>query len=481
MVSSQVELIGGPEKRPVVIVEYRSEWPARFAQERNRLAAVLGPAAIRIDHIGSTAVPGLAAKPIIDIDVSVRDVEEENIYLPALERAGYRLRVREGGHRMLRTPDLAVHVHVCTAGSEWERRHLRFRDWLRQSADDRALYEATKRCLAEHKWPTHNDYAAAKSTVVAEILERAGPGPANLSDEPHSAAYLNAQRDFWWNLDYLQLLAGRLGLGDVRSVLDVGAGVGHWGTVLLPLLAMDATIVGVERDARWVQRARERASKLGVADRCRYVQGVAESLEFDHETFDLVTCQTLLIHVADVPTVLGEMCRVLRPGGLLLVAEPNNLAGMLVADSTTGDQPTDKLVERVAFALICERGKAALGEGDNSVGDLLPGYFAQAGLLDIQTFLNDKTFALVPPYSSPAQRALRTAMLEDAKSDRWVGRSASDTKRYYLAGGGDENEFEVRWQRRLSEAREAAHRLTANQLHTAGGGLQYVVSGRRSV
>ena len=247
----------------------------------------------------------------------------------------------------------------------------------------------------------------------------------------------------------------------------------------MPLLATEARIVGVERDPRWVERARVRATELGVADRCRYVQGVAESLKFDAETFDLVTCQTLLIHVADVHAVLGEMCRVLRPGGLLLVAEPNNLASVLVADSTTGSQPTDERVERVAFTLICERGKAALGEGDNSVGDLLPGYFAQAELVDIQTFLNDKTFALVPPYAPPEQQALRTAMLEDAKSDRWGGRSATDAKRYYLAGGGVKDEFEPRWQRRLSEDREAARQLTANQLHTAGGGLQYVVSGRR--
>ncbi len=299
------------------------------------------------------------------------------------------------------------------------------------------------------------------------------------SGEPHSAAYFNPQRDFWWNPDYLQLLARRLGLGDVRSVLDVGAGVGHWGTVLLPLLAPDANIVGVERDRRWVQRARERVTELGVAGRCRYVQGVAESLEFDAETFDLVTCQTLLIHVSDVPAVLSEMCRVLRPGGQLLVAEPNNLAGMLVADSTTADQPADERLERVAFALTCERGKAALGEGDNSVGDLLPGYFAQAGLLGIQTFLNDKAFALVPSYSSPEQQALRAAILEDVHRDRWGGQPASEVKRYYLAGGGAEDEFEARWQRRLGEGRAAARQLTANQLHTAGGGLQYVVSGRR--
>jgi ubiquinone/menaquinone biosynthesis C-methylase UbiE len=105
------------------------------------------------------------------------------------------------------------------------------------------------------------------------------------SEEPHSAVFFNPQRDFWWNADYLQLLAGRLGLGDVRSVLDVGAGVGHWGLALLSVLAPETRIVGVERDPRWVKRARERAKELGVADRCRYASGVAEALEFDDETF----------------------------------------------------------------------------------------------------------------------------------------------------------------------------------------------------
>jgi SAM-dependent methyltransferase len=300
-----------------------------------------------------------------------------------------------------------------------------------------------------------------------------------MSQEPHSAAFFNAQRDFWWNRDYLRLLASRLRLGEVRSALDVGAGIGHWSLLLLPMLAPEAEIVGVERDPRWVARARARATELGVAGRCRYVQGVAETLEFDEATFELVTCQTLLIHVGDVPAVLNEMCRVLRPGGRLLVAEPNNIAGMLVADSTTGDLQTDERIERVAFELLCERGKAALGEGDNSVGDLLPGLFAAAGLVDIETFLNDKAFALIPPYALPEQQALKAAVLEDANRDEWIW-SKSDARRYYLAGGGAEGEFDQRWQRRLKEIHEVARQLNAGRFHTAGGGIQYVVSGRRA-
>ena len=116
----------------------------RVQERRRRIEDALGSAASRVDHIGSTAVPGLAAKPIVDIQVSVPDVEQESSYLEALVAAGYQLRVREQGHRMFRTPELDVHIHVCDAGSDWERRHLLLRDWLRESADDREAYAALK-------------------------------------------------------------------------------------------------------------------------------------------------------------------------------------------------------------------------------------------------------------------------------------------------------------------------------------------------
>ena len=152
---------------------YDPSWPARFEQERRRILEALGPAARRVDHIGSTAVEGLCAKPIVDIDVSVPDPADEDDYLPALERAGYRLRVREPEHRMLRTSARDVHVHICRAGSPWERRHLLFRDWLRANAADRDLYAAVKTELAARVWAATNDYADAKTGVIEEIMQRA--------------------------------------------------------------------------------------------------------------------------------------------------------------------------------------------------------------------------------------------------------------------------------------------------------------------
>jgi GrpB-like predicted nucleotidyltransferase (UPF0157 family) len=167
------ELIGGVERREIVIVDYDVEWPASFGVERDRICSALGSRAVRVDHVGSTSVPGLAAKPILDIDLSVLDVEDEDAYLPDLIDAGYELRVRQPGHRMVRTPALDVHVHICASGSDWERRHLLFRDWLRRNDADRSAYAALKRDLAAKEWPDMNAYADAKGELVAEITARA--------------------------------------------------------------------------------------------------------------------------------------------------------------------------------------------------------------------------------------------------------------------------------------------------------------------
>ncbi|MEH3033843.1 MAG: GrpB family protein [Aeromicrobium erythreum] len=166
-------LVGGPERRWIALAEPDPTWPDRFRVERDTVVAALRDRALRVDHIGSTSVPGLAAKPIVDLDLSVADPDDEDAYLPDLLAAGYVLRVREPGHRMVRRPTLDVHVHVCAAGSDWERRHLLFRDHLRAHPDDRALYEQVKRGLAGREWADTNDYADAKSEVIQAITARA--------------------------------------------------------------------------------------------------------------------------------------------------------------------------------------------------------------------------------------------------------------------------------------------------------------------
>ncbi len=169
-------LIGGPEKRVIRIVDYDPEWVLRFQEHAGRIRSVLAEQAKRIEHIGSTSVPGLAAKPIVDMLLVVEDSAKEEAYLPALETAGYQLRVREPEfceHRMVRTDSLDVHVHILSGGCPEIGRYLVFRDRLRENASDRLMYEQTKRRLARQDWPDMNAYADAKSDVVESIIAAA--------------------------------------------------------------------------------------------------------------------------------------------------------------------------------------------------------------------------------------------------------------------------------------------------------------------
>jgi GrpB-like predicted nucleotidyltransferase (UPF0157 family) len=166
-------LIGGREQRPIVVVDYDAAWPARYAALAVTIRDAVGMNALTVEHIGSTAVPGLAAKPIIDILLTVGDVSDESVYVAPLEEAGFVLRVRETGHRMLRTPSKDVHVHVLAPDSDEVTRHRDLRDWLRVDDADRALYAATKKRLARMQWSDMNYYADAKTEVIGQILEHA--------------------------------------------------------------------------------------------------------------------------------------------------------------------------------------------------------------------------------------------------------------------------------------------------------------------
>jgi GrpB-like predicted nucleotidyltransferase (UPF0157 family) len=172
-------IIGEIEPQAIVLADYDPVWPERFRQEEARIRAAVGGAALSIEHIGSTSVPGLAAKPIVDILLVVEDSANEASYLPALEEAGYVLRVREPNfdeHRMLRTPQKDVHVHVFSAGSPEIGRYLLLRDRLRQYDEERELYARTKRELATKDWPSVDHYAEAKIEIIEGIISRAAAG-----------------------------------------------------------------------------------------------------------------------------------------------------------------------------------------------------------------------------------------------------------------------------------------------------------------
>jgi GrpB-like predicted nucleotidyltransferase (UPF0157 family) len=173
-------LIGGVERVEIKVVDYDPAWPGLFERQAQHIRSALGPVALAVEHIGSTSVPDLPAKPIIDVILVVANSADEASYLPALEAAGYQLRVRDprdNEHRMVRTPTRDVHVHIYSAGCEEIERCVSFRDRLRASRDDRELYARTKRELVGRDFQDMNSYAAAKTQVIAEIRGRAGSAP----------------------------------------------------------------------------------------------------------------------------------------------------------------------------------------------------------------------------------------------------------------------------------------------------------------
>ena len=169
--------LGNPplHNKQITLAEYDPEWPRLFEREAARLRSVLGPTASLIEHAGSTSVPGLAAKPIIDMVLAVPDTTDEAAYVPVMLDAGYVLRIREPDwyeHRLFKGPDTNINLHVFSAGCPEIGLMLRFRDWLRAHDEDRERYEAVKRELAQRTWRYVQHYADSKTIVVKEIHRR---------------------------------------------------------------------------------------------------------------------------------------------------------------------------------------------------------------------------------------------------------------------------------------------------------------------
>jgi SAM-dependent methyltransferase len=300
----------------------------------------------------------------------------------------------------------------------------------------------------------------------------------SVDDHPdlHSAAWFGPLRDYWWNRDFLELMARRLGLGDVGSLADIGCGVGHWSRLLFPLLRPEATLFAVDREAAWTTIADAEFRRAFPGRTATFVPGDATAIPAENDRFDAATCQTVLMHLAAPERGLAEMIRVVRPGGLVLCVEPNNLFNMFERSSNAVS--TEDHIAEYAFWVRWQAGKLSLGEGDNSLGERLPGLFAAAGLTDIRVHLNDQAIPLFPPYDLPAQRA----MLLDEQQTEARGTSTWDVaglERYFFAGGGDRPALDAQVARMKHKAKLRRDAIARGEFHEAGGGLVYLVSGRK--
>jgi ubiquinone/menaquinone biosynthesis C-methylase UbiE len=293
----------------------------------------------------------------------------------------------------------------------------------------------------------------------------------------HSEEHFGEQRDFWWRPDFLQLMAKRWRLSDASSLVDVGCGLGHWSTLLYPLLKPNATLVAIDAERKWVKEAPARFFVRFPAvnrDRFTFKRGDANALPLPSDTCDVVTCQTVLMHLGDPFGALREMVRIAKPGGIIIAAEPNNLFNIMAFSSITADEPVGSIVQRFEFWLRYHRGRKLAGAGDNTIGDLLPGMFGRLGLTDIAVTLSDRAAALIPPYESQEQKVL----IKQAKE--W--KKTIDTKallKYAAAGGASKKLLKNGIRRIFEMVNEELTEIEKKTFHTAGGGIHFLVSGRK--
>lgn len=291
---------------------------------------------------------------------------------------------------------------------------------------------------------------------------------------PHSAEQFTPSRDHWWHADYLDLLARRLRLSECRSVLELGAGIGHWTALIAPRCAADAAITVVDREAEWVAALRQR-----FRDREKFtaLQADVGDLAFLEGGYDLITCQTLLLHIDNVPAVLRQAHDLLAPGGLLLLAEPNNFLNRLPLSSAADELTAAEFGELAAFQWAFEKGRQRFGLGRERIAEFLPAIMARLGFQNLLVFCNDRAWPVYPPYATEEQ-PVETPETE-SQADRAAERE--EARRYVLASGYDETGFARAWALVEKLKQRERRALAEGTLSSAGASNLFLFAARRAL
>jgi SAM-dependent methyltransferase len=294
----------------------------------------------------------------------------------------------------------------------------------------------------------------------------------------HSEAYFGPYRDFWWNRDFLELMARRWQLGRYQSLLDVGCGQCHWSRLLVPYLATPARITAIDSDPKWASGNEAVSREFAAVDASLEVrQGDAHGLPFPDASFDVVTCQTVLIHVADPVAALREMVRVVKPGGAVICVEPCNLASTAFASAPTEHVSIDERCDDYRYLLLCERGKIAMGEGDSSLGSKLAHLFQLAGLSNVQSYLSDKAHPLLPPYEGEESMVCVAEILDGIGSARTELAHQQDDRWIDALKDVRAKDFVDRYrQHNAHYAKKLSEMIAAGTFWESGAAVMYLVS-----
>jgi len=298
--------------------------------------------------------------------------------------------------------------------------------------------------------------------------------------KPHSIEYLGEARNFWWNDDYLELLAKRLVLAEKSVLVDVGCGYGMMGFLLSKFMKKNAAINGFDLEKEHIAKARKLAAADHSGKKFSFEVADAYAIPLEDGFSDITVCQTLLIHLKDPQRAIREMIRVTKPGGLIVAIEPNNMASVLIIDQFSDlDFSVEEKLAETEMMLRHEKGKMALGEGFDSLGDVVPELFLKSGLKEIVVWLSDKGLPVIPPYGDSAEMSSRVAQMKIFMNEDLDGHSYDKYLKYHLAGGGSKEKFDNYWNRHLVKTQQLAERLNNGSYTSAGGGIFYIVVGKK--
>lgn len=300
----------------------------------------------------------------------------------------------------------------------------------------------------------------------------------------HSEEWINEDRDYWWNEDYIELLLQRLDLKNISSLADIGCGKGYMSYKFLPHLDNITHIYGRDIEKTHIEDAIKKSKNFPNIN-FDFKVGNAENIDITDKCVDLSVCQTLLLHLENPLKTIEEMKRITKDGGTIIAIETNNSINSLIRNNIVGENDIasniddiDKTLKQLEYDLIIQKGIYNLKEGYLSIGDSVPKLFYEAGLKEINVSILEKACSLIPPYDTK-EKQIRAKelliMIEDSLSEY----DYNQMLKYYLAGGGQKENFDEVWNLQKEETKKIKKAILEEKYVMPGGALMYIVSGKK--
>lgn len=298
-----------------------------------------------------------------------------------------------------------------------------------------------------------------------------------IEKKSHSEEFFTEDRSFWFNQDFLDLMAKRWQLNEYSSLLDIGSGLCHWSKLLVPYLGENRKVVALDNDEKWSKgnKSIEHYFK-NLNSSIKFVKGDAVALPFADDSFDVVTCQTVLIHLKNPVLALKEMKRVVKPNGIVICSEPNNRIQSLLQDTSNENDPIDAILEQVKQTLAIEKYKIQQNQGNNSFGDLVASSMNSLGFNTIQCYLNDKIMEVYPPYDSFEQQVKINNFLK-------IGKSTDELKAFNNAyQNAIDNDNYLGFLKKIDtidNSNKVINAIKKNHFAQGGASILYLISGKK--